>query len=71
MLPTTARGSASQRHPAFLGAEPPPVKTVYELVDASQLPSWITPYAFVTTGYRCHFSYAYTTGPLRKSHVAI
>jgi len=68
MLPTTARGSASQRHPAFLGAEPPPVKTVYELVDASQLPSWITPYAFVTTGYRCHFSYRLAFASLFRLH---
>lgn len=36
---------------------PPQTKVTFELVEREKLPSWYTPYPFVQTGYRVHFSY--------------
>ena len=34
----------------------PPARTTFGLIDASELPSWFTPYPYVRTGYRANFT---------------
>ncbi len=46
----------------------PPRTAVFELVDASKLPRWHTPYPYIQTGYRARFTYRLSFASLFRLH---
>ena len=43
-------------------------RETFVLVTSEELPPWFTPYAYVSTGYRCHFSYPLMIRSLFRLH---
>ncbi|KAL1510195.1 hypothetical protein AB1Y20_006525 [Prymnesium parvum] len=50
------------------GAQPSTPRLTFELVSSDELPPWFTPYPFVRTGYRVHFSRLLSLKSLFRLH---
>ena len=65
---TSAASITTSRMSSQLPPPPRPMKAKFDLVDASELPSWFTPYPYIETGYRVDFSYSLGLGSLFRLH---
>ena len=63
---SSQRDSASELPQLHEGLREP--RTAFELVTADELPEWFTPYPFVHTGYRVHFTRGLTLRSLFRLH---